>query len=88
MPKKVLGVNSFLQQKNNDYKKANKNLKKEIEKLRERIKTIVSEKQEVEILNKDLRKDIRILTEKLEGNKTEMEILYETINELNEELNN
>lgn len=84
MAKKKVNL-SINQQQIQDLKKGNKNLRKDVEKCRERYAKLNSEKQEVERDNKDLRKEVRELKEQVESYKKEVDMLYEAMNEMNNE---
>ena len=76
---------SLNQQQIQELKKCNKNLRKDIEKCRERYNNLNSEKQQVERENKDLRKEVRDLKEQMESYKKEIEMLYGVIEEMEED---
>ena len=78
---------SITQQQIQDLKKGNKNLRKDIEKCKERYNKLNGEKQQVQRINKDLRKEVRELKEQVESYKKEMDMLYQVIDGMNEEEN-
>ena len=77
--KKTLSLNN---QQIQDLKKGNKNLRKDIDKCRDRYNKLNGEKQEVQRNNKDLRKKIRTLEEQVKDYKKEVEMLYGVIEEM------
>jgi len=77
---------SLTQKQIQDLKKGNKKLRKDIDKAGDRYNILKDEKKSVEIINKNLRKEIKELKERLGSYQKENTMLYQIIDELQEKL--